>query len=107
MAIFKIIAVNELEQELLKIGDLKIIKKGCKADNPSYNVIDPDTAELVMSFVVSVSGSIVANLLWEGIKRVITKTHQPITLQSTSEQIKIDENSQKEEFLSCIKVEES
>lgn len=106
MAIFKIIAMSELEQELQNIENLEIIKKVCKTDNPSYNVIEPDTAELVMSFIVNVSGSIVANLLWEGIKKVIAKTHQPITLQTTSKQIKIDENSQKEEFLSSIKVEE-
>lgn len=105
MAIFKIIAISELEQELQNIEGLKIVKKEYKTDNPSYNMIDPDVAELVISFIVSVSGSIAANLLWAGLKRIIVKTHRPITLQTTSEQIIIDEDSQKEEFLSSIKAD--
>lgn len=40
MAIFKIIAISELEQELQNIEGLKIVKKEYKTDNPSYNMID-------------------------------------------------------------------
>ena len=93
--------MNEINLKVTTLSDfktsiqdteIKIISEK-RVTSSGYNALSPEQSALIMSFLLSIPGSMIGSILLERIKSFIKKTGNEVIIQGHSVQIKLDPNS--------------
>lgn len=77
--------------------EIKLISEK-KVDQSEYNALSPDQNELIVSFLLSIPGSMIGSILFDRIKSFIREKGKKVIIQGGTFQIILDPNSTDVEY---------
>jgi hypothetical protein len=88
-------------RSIIQNPEIKLISEK-KVTQSEYNALSPDQRMLLVSFLLSIPGSMIGTILLERIKSFIKKTGNEVIIQGRLVQIKLDPNSTQVDYENAV-----